>query len=140
MKNWRKINSMTINANKSGIMRILRKKGKCKRISNTLDIPEVDKYTYLWITINQSLKLNDQDNKIRIIEKVIGLRIKLIGRILKTTKGKRFAFNSLIKSKLSYGINVLVKHSLKYKCKWESMIYRLLNAIFNINSNISKSK
>ena len=53
-------------------------------------------------------------------------------------KGKRLAFNSLIKSRLSYGINVLIKHAPKYKCKWESMIYRALKGIFNINSNLSK--
>ena len=33
---------MMINANKTSIMRILRRKGKCKGINNALNIPEDD--------------------------------------------------------------------------------------------------
>ena len=69
-------------------MRILRRRGKCKEIDNILNIPEVDKYNYLGITINQSLKLKDHENKMRTIESCIGYKTKLLGRILETMKGK----------------------------------------------------
>ena len=67
---------MIINSNKSGIMGILRRKGKCKEIGNTLNIPEVDKYDYLGFIINQSLKLKDLENKMRTIERMFFPKIK----------------------------------------------------------------
>ena len=59
---------MKINSNKSCIMGILRRRGKLKGINNILNTPEVEKYNYLGITINQSLKLKDHGDKIRKIE------------------------------------------------------------------------
>ena len=51
MKNWTESNKMTINPNKSGIMRILLKNGKKKWTPNWLNIPEVKSYWNLGITI-----------------------------------------------------------------------------------------
>ena len=70
-------------------MRILRRKGKWKEITNALNIPEVNKYNYLGIITNQSLKLQDHEDKIRAIEKFIGIKAKLLERIIEKTKGKR---------------------------------------------------
>ena len=64
----------------------------------------------------------------------------LLGRIIETTKGKRLIFETIFKSKLSYGIEPLIKHDSKYKVKWESILYRVLKGIFGINCNISKAK
>ena len=44
---------MKVNSSKNGIMRILRRKGKWKGITNALNIPEVNKYKYFGIVINQ---------------------------------------------------------------------------------------
>ena len=51
MRDWWAENKMTINPKKSGILRILLRKGKCKGIKNWLNIPEVDWYKYLGVTI-----------------------------------------------------------------------------------------
>ena len=53
-----------------------------------MNIPIVDKYNYLRIIINQSLKLKDLENKMRTIEICVCTKIKLLGRILETIKGK----------------------------------------------------
>ena len=50
MRDWWVENKMIINPKKSGILRILLRKGKCKRIRNWLNIPEVDWYKYLGVT------------------------------------------------------------------------------------------
>ena len=47
MKQWCIQNEMKINEIKSGILRILKRKGKIRFIENSLNIPEVDIYKYL---------------------------------------------------------------------------------------------
>ena len=59
MNNWISINKMKINPKKSGIIRILNRKGKWKEIINWLQIQEVKSYWYLGITINQTIKLDE---------------------------------------------------------------------------------
>ena len=59
---------MKLNIEKSGILRILPKRGKCPGFPNILNIPEVRKCTYLGIQINQALKLKDHEEKIKAIE------------------------------------------------------------------------
>ena len=54
MANW-----MKINADKFGIKKILKRKRKLSKIENVINIPEVENYQYLGITINKSLKLKD---------------------------------------------------------------------------------
>ena len=41
---------------------------------------------------------------------------------------------------MNYAWAVISKYNRKYVEKWESMIYRLLNALFWIKSNINKQK
>ena len=53
-----------------------------------MNIPIVDKYNYLKIIINQSLKPKDNEIKMRIIERCVGPKTKLLGRIIETIKGK----------------------------------------------------
>ena len=65
MKIWWRENQMTINENKSGIQRILKRKGKTGIISNSLNIPEVAEYKYLGITINQSIITKNQSEIIK---------------------------------------------------------------------------
>ena len=56
MKKWTETNQMKINPSKSGILRILNRRGKVKGIPNALDIPEVTSYRYLGV----EMKLNYQ--------------------------------------------------------------------------------
>ena len=54
MKSWWEKNEMKINKEKSGILRILKRKGKIGYIENELKIPEVESYKYLgdnWINL-----------------------------------------------------------------------------------------
>ena len=67
-------------------------------------------------------------------------KAKLLGRIIESTKGKRQLLETLFKSKLSSGIEPLVRHDPKYQSKWESMIYRVIKSIFGINQNVKKEK
>ena len=63
MKEWSNNNGMSINSQKSGILRILSRKNKIKGIDNELNIPEVESYCYLDIKINQKITL-DKNSKI----------------------------------------------------------------------------
>ena len=63
MKEWSNNNGMSINSQKSGILRILSRKNKIKGIDNELNIPEVESYCYLGIKINQKITL-DENSKI----------------------------------------------------------------------------
>ena len=56
MEQWCIKNEMKINERKSGILRILKKRGKTRKIENSLNIQEVKSYKYLGIHINQSLR------------------------------------------------------------------------------------
>ena len=53
-------------------------------------------------SINQSLKIKDHENKLRMIENTIGKKAKLLGKLTKTIKGKRAIFETFLKSRLSY--------------------------------------
>ena len=70
IKEWLKNNEMNINCWKYGIMRILSKKGKTKRISNELNFPEVESYCYLGVKLNQTLKLKEHIIDMRIKENI----------------------------------------------------------------------
>ena len=63
MKEWSNNNGISINSQKSGILRILSRKNKIKGIDNELNILEVESYCYLGIKINQKITL-DENSKI----------------------------------------------------------------------------
>ena len=52
---WWKQYKITLNPQKSGILRVLNRSEKTKEIENISNIQEVEEYKYLGITINQSL-------------------------------------------------------------------------------------
>ena len=62
---WLKEYEIELNPEKSGIMRILNKEGKARKIINVANIPEVTKYKYLGIELNQSLSLQGFWNKVK---------------------------------------------------------------------------
>ena len=65
MKIWWSENQMTINENKSGMLVILKRKGKTGIVRNSLNIPEVTDYKYLGITINQSITTKNHSEIIK---------------------------------------------------------------------------
>ena len=138
IKRWCIENGMQINPNKSGIMRILKRSGKWNFINNDLDIPEVKNKKYLLFSINQSMKIKDHTDKVRVIENTIGRKSKLLGKLMKTIKGKRVVFETLLKSRLSYAAQEISNILPDNKDKWNSMLYRVLKAILGINHNIKK--
>ena len=138
MSKWAKQNKMTVNSNKSGIIRILLRKGGVKQISNWLKIPEVRCYKYLGVTINQSLKLDEHYIVIRNIEAQLKRRIGLLKPSLMNTKSRRMVFKTILRSKISYAWAVICRDNEKYTRQWESMLYRLLKLLFCIKSNVNK--
>ena len=78
MSNWASINRMTISPKKSGIIRILNRKGGWKQINNWLQIQEVKSYWYLGITINQTMKLDEHYKMLKNVEEKLKRRLGLI--------------------------------------------------------------
>ena len=138
MKDWSSNNGMCINPHKSGILRILNRKSKCKGINNELNIPEVESYKYLGVWINQTLKLVDHNNILKINEQILRKRIGLLKPSLINTKSRFIIFNTILRSKFSYVAAVLWYFNPDYIKKWESIIYRLLKQLFWIRMNINK--
>ena len=95
---------MHINPQKSGIMRILWRRGKSKEIENALNIPEVESYRYLGVTITQSLRLDEHENKLRNIEKFLNKGIGLLKPTMIMTKSRIMIFKSILRSKVSYAL------------------------------------
>ena len=111
---------------KSGILKILNRKGKILGIKNYLSISEVENYTYLGIKIAQSLKIKDHENKLRKMENFISNRVNIIARYIKNTKAMKFLYKVMLNLKWYYNIETLIEHDYKYKAKWESILYRLI--------------
>ena len=60
---WWKYYEIELNPSKSGILKILNRTGKAKGITNIANIPEVMKYKYLEIIINQSINFKGKYSK-----------------------------------------------------------------------------
>ena len=97
MMEWSLKNEMEINKDKSGIMRVLLRKGKCHGIDNTLQIPEVDSYWYLGIRIDQSLKMKDHDERLKIAEKEMRKKLGILKPSLMNTKSRLIVFKKILK-------------------------------------------
>ena len=140
MKNWTETNKMTINPNKSGIIRILLRNGKKKWTPNWLNIPEVKSYWYLGITINQALKMDEHYQMFKNIEIKIMRRISLLKPTFINTKSRLIVFKTILRSKMNYACTIIWNNNDKYAKRCESMIYRLLRSLFWIKVNVNKEK
>ena len=129
---------MEINAENSGIMRVLKRKGKWKGVKNVLNIPEIDCYKYLGVKLEQSLLLNGFGEEIEKKEAYIVKRVKILKPSLVSTQSKLMAFKTIWRSQISYVCSVLTSRSKKYRHTWETAMYRILKGLFNIKINISK--
>ena len=86
-----------------GYIKNIEQKGKILGIKNYLRFLEVAYYTYLGITITQSLKLKDHENKLRKMENFISTRVNIIQDILKIQKLRSYIHSDAeIEVKLKY--------------------------------------
>ena len=51
------------------------------------------------------MKMKNHTDKLRVIENTIDRKAKLLGKLMKTIKGKRAVFETFLKSRLSYAAN-----------------------------------
>lgn len=79
VQSWCSRNDISLNPSKSGIMRILKRKGKCKGIRNRLQIPEVAQYKYLGVIIGQSFKLQCLGKELRRKERPLLKKARALG-------------------------------------------------------------
>ena len=126
MKNSTETNQIKINPSKSGIFRILNRRGKVKDILNALDIPEVTSYKYLGVEMNQTIKLNGHIHTLRLIEEKLANRINILRPSLVTTESRFLDFKAIIRVKMCYAAYIIWHHNQKLIVKWEAIVYRLL--------------
>ena len=62
MKEWWETSKMKVNYIKSGLLRILKRRGKNSLISNSLNILEINCNKYIGVIINQSLLIEIKRN------------------------------------------------------------------------------
>ena len=74
------------------------------------------------------------------IEVKIMRRISLLEPILINTKSRLIVFKTILRSKMNYACTIIWNNNDKYTKRWESMIYRLLRALFWIKVNVNKEK
>ena len=130
MKEWSNNNWMSINSQKSGILKILNRKSKIKGIGNELNIPEVESYCYLCIKINQTITLEEHSKILKEKEQALRKKIRLLKPSIVNIKSRFIIFNTIIISKFS-NVPVVLRHfNLSYIKKWEAIIYRLLKQLF----------
>ena len=132
MEQWCIKNEMKINERKSGILRILKKRGKTRKIENSLDIPEVESYKYLGIHINQSLRLDTHNKYIKQKMSMIKRRIYLLKPSLVDLKSRMKLYKSVIIPQLSYACNALYEDDPKGEEIQKSCLYQSLKALLNI--------
>ena len=98
---------------KIGIFRILKKRGKTRKIENSLNISEVESYKYLGIHINQSLRLDTHHKYIKHKMSMIKRRIYLLKPSLVDLKSRMTLYKSVIIPQLSYACNALYEDDPK---------------------------
>ena len=90
------------------------KKREIKVIENTLNIPEVESYRYLGVTIAQSPRLDEHENKLRNIEKFLSKGIELLKPTMIMIKSRIMIFKFILRSKVSYALATMWTHNEKY--------------------------
>ena len=131
---------MIINPQKSRITRVLLRRSKCKLISNSINIPEIDSYCYLGKNITQSLRLDDHELRMRKFEQFLNRRIWILKPSMLMTKSRFVLFKSILIAKVRYARVIIWSHNRKYMEKWENMLYRLLKRMFWIKMNVIKQR
>ena len=74
------------------------------------------------------------------VEEKLIRRLSLLKSSLINTKSRLIVYKTIIKSKMSYAEEIIMKNNEKYINKWESMLYRLLKMLFWIRTNINMQK
>ena len=111
MKRWSKMNRMTINPGKSGILRILARRGKWLSIENWLKIPEVNSYWYLGLRLTQSLILDEHEEKLIQTEQNLRRKIWILRPSLVCTKNRFIIYRTIIRSKFLYAATAICTYN-----------------------------
>ena len=74
------------------------------------------------------------------VEEKLKRRLYLLKPSLINTKSILTVYKTIIKSKISYAGEIIMRNNEKYINKWESMLYGLLKMLFWIRTNINKQK
>ena len=137
---WWKLFEIKLNPHKSGIMRILNKSGKVKGIKNAANIPEVGKYKYLGITINQSLNFKDIIELISKRTKYMKYQLRKIKHTWLSPRARRILLKSIYIQIISYACTSLFTRHKSYRNKLETAIYQLTKQIYGIRGNPKREK
>ena len=131
---------MKVNDTKSGILRILKRRGNFSLISNSLNIPEVNCYKYFGVIINQSLLIENQKKLIQTKALALKRRIGILNPSLVELKSRLILYITVIYPKLSYGSNILFEYNSKGHQILSSASYQLLKSLLSIKGNVNKIK
>ena len=99
---WSTKNDIKINANKSGLLKILGRKGKIRCLKNKMNIPEVEDYNYLGVCIDQSLKFRKECCKLKSKDIILRSRFGKLGYKDLSFDIKLILFKVLIMQLLCY--------------------------------------
>ena len=137
---WSTKNDIKINANKSGLLRILGWKGKIIDLMNKMNIPEVEDYNYLGVCIDQSLKFRKECCKLKSKEIILISRFGKLGYNDLSFDVKLILFKVLIMQLLCYPMTSILSISPVFKKCIKSICYRFLKLFFCIRWNPSQEK
>ena len=141
LREWGEYNKIEINPNKSGILRILKHKGKLKEFKNDLNIPEVFDYLYLGINIDQSLRFSKECSKLKSREIHLKNWLRKLDLDIISFKTKLLLFKTVLYQIMNYPMISLFLESNNFRRQFTSTIYRMLKFTFKMkgNPNISKT-
>ena len=73
----------------------------------------------LEITINQALRLDEHYQMLKNVEEKLKKRLILLKPSFLNTKSRLIVYKTILKSKMSYACEVILKNNNKYIKKWK---------------------
>ena len=137
---WSTKNDIKINANKSGLLRILGRKGKIRGLIKKMNILEFEDYNYLGLCIDQSLKFRKECCKLKSKEIILRSFFGKLGYKDLSFDVKLILFKVLIMQLLCYPMTSILSISPVFKKCLKSICYRFFKHFFCIRGNPSQEK
>jgi hypothetical protein len=138
VEKWSDEFGISINSEKSGIIRLLKRTGKILGAQNYLGIQEVKEYKYLGVWLDQS---NSFKRQINYVKSKCHLLWKEVGSFYNPTlnfKTRRRLLKSVVFQILNFGADILCKFSIKYSTFMSSIKYKFTKRCFGIRGNPKK--
>ena len=98
---------MKINEQKPSILRILKRTGKIGIIPNKLNIPEINKYKFLGIMLNQSIRPKTHEQYIKDKVKYLNRRICFLRPSLASMKTRLALYKIIVLPLLTYAFKAI---------------------------------